>query len=279
MKRPGSLSIMVIVILLACFIPATYSGAQGLADSPTPTVPVPFITLSPNSGFSSVTIQGTGFPANYSGEIPVEITWDGKAISSNNIVPSPLYTSIVYTDITAYGRFTAIFTVPAGASTGNHKVRAEQDNGDGGLYFAEANFQVIDLTGPAGASGVAGVTGAKGAKGEKGEQGDQGEKGLPGSRGASGISGQMGPMGPMGPQGFAGARGPSGAQGATGPQGPAGMPGQPGTPGPTGPAGPAGDDGKGGGTGLTTLSIVALVVGAGTLGLFVLAKMKKWIFG
>ena len=131
------------------------------------------ITLSPTSGFSAITITGSGF---YGGEIT--INWDGERIPT---VPSPLYSYD-----TQEGRFTAIISVPTQTDPGEHIVIARDQEG----AEAGAVFEVVDMTGPQGLPGGQGSPGEQGPRGEQpGEQGPPGEQGSPGEPGpAGGIS-------------------------------------------------------------------------------------------
>jgi hypothetical protein len=87
-------------------------------------------------------------------------------------------------------------------------------------YCSESGWQMIDLTGPAGAQGPQGPAGANGAAGPTGATGPAGANGAAGPTGATGPAGANGAAGPTG------ATGPAGANGANGAQGPAGANGQ-----------------------------------------------------
>jgi hypothetical protein len=251
-----------------------FTEGQEEAAETTFTLLAPALVASPTSGFSTVTLECNGFyPQGEGQEIDLVFTWDSVVIPA---------LSWPYSNYTNNSVRTAIISVNTQNSPGNHTIKATQEL-DGRTLEAEATFRVIDMTGKqglagavgaTGATGATGAAGATGAKGAQGIQGIQGPAGYQGASGARGAAGAMGATGPQGPQGPAGVQGMSGSQGQPGPQGPAG------NPGPTGPAGPEGPEGKAGAAGLTTgISIIALVVAVGTLGLFVLAKMKKWIFG
>lgn len=140
--------------------------------------PPPRIYLSPTSGFSTVTIAGSGF---YDGEI--SIYWDGEPIPT---VPAPLYAT--------QGNFTAIISVPTQTDPGEHTVTARDQQGT----TASAIFEVVDMTGP------------QGPRGEQSPAGEQGPTGEPGAQG------EPGPPGPTGEQGPPGLPGPAGEQGAQG---------------------------------------------------------------
>lgn len=140
----------------------------------------PNITLVPNSGFASTTINATGFAPNST----ITITWDGTAIPT---VPNPIVTD-------AYGNFTAIISVLTPNSVGDHIVNATDESGNS----AEATFTVIDMSGPQGATGATGATGPAGATGATGPQGATGEAGPTGATGATGPQGEIGPTGPAG---------------------------------------------------------------------------------
>jgi hypothetical protein len=115
------------------------------------------IVLSPESGFSAVTVSGTGF---YGGE--VYIFWDDERIPT---VPSPLYPQD-----TAQGSFTAIISVPTQAEPGEYIVTARNQG----------------PTGPVGNPGPQGVAGEPGPTGEPGPPGETGPAGEPGP--GAGIS-------------------------------------------------------------------------------------------
>ena len=99
------------------------------------------ITLSPESGFSAITVAGVGF---FGGEI--FIYWEGSRIPT---VPSSLYGYD-----TQEGGFTAIITVPTQAAPGRYTVVARDQEGSS----ASATFMVIDMTGPQGLPGKPGHT-------------------------------------------------------------------------------------------------------------------------
>ena len=142
------------------------------------------ISLSPTSGFSTVTIAGSGFSGSgfYGGEI--SIYWDGEPIPT---VPAPLYAN-------QQGNFTAIISVPTQTDPGEHTVTARDQQGT----TASAIFEVVDMTGP---------------QGPRGEQGPAGEQGPTGEQGAQGEPGPPGPTGEQGPPGLPGPAGEPGAQG------------------------------------------------------------------
>jgi hypothetical protein len=134
------------------------------------------IVLSPESGFSAVTVSGTGF---YGGE--VYIFWDDERIPT---VPSPLYPQD-----TAQGSFSAIISVPTQAEPGEYIVTARDQEG----ITARAVFTVIDMTGPEGPPGPEGPTGPVGNPGPQGVAGEPGPTGEPGPPGETGPAGEPGP--------------------------------------------------------------------------------------
>ncbi len=207
---------LVIVLVVGC---ATVVQAQ-----------VPAISLHPTSGSSAVIIVGTYFDAPWS----ITVYWDGAEIPA------------VSSTRQETGGFTAIITVPAGASYGFHTILVRDSYGD----EASAAFDVIDLTGP---------QGPVGPQGEQGPTGPQGEQGVPGEQG------------PIGPEGPAGVPGEAAAQGDPGPIGPEGPQGEQGIQGEQGPPGPAGSSGVG-------LSIAALILALIALALSVVGKVKKWFW-
>jgi len=185
MKRLSFLVILTLLLTLVLTVVATdqvYSQAGASAR----------ISLSPTSGFSAITVTGTGF---YGGQ--VFIHWDNDP-DPLPTVPSPLYGSD-----TQYGTFTAIISVPTQTEPGEHTVTAVDREGT----IADAVFTVIDMTGP------------QGLPGTRGEPGPAGADGAQGPPGAPGIPGEPGPMGKTGP---AGEQGPPGGQGPPGEPGPAG---------------------------------------------------------
>jgi hypothetical protein len=173
-------------------------GIPVIAQTPT----VPTMTLSPASGFSSITVVGNGF-ASYG---TVSIFWDGTQIPT---VPM----NVITAGDTSINGFTAIITVPTQTSPGNHTVRATVQGANGGTSAAQATFNVVDMKGPIG------TTGPQGPAGQTGPAGPPGAAGATGARGAEGTQGPSGPPGPTGPPG------PAGLTGAAGEIGPAGAPG------------------------------------------------------
>jgi hypothetical protein len=240
--------------------------------STTFTVLPPVLELSPASGFSAITLAGKGFRPQNESQPAIEIYWDNGTTAIPS-VPSPI---IDYWD----GEFTAIISVPTQSASGNHTVKAVQrivnNNLITGNVSAEATFIVVDMRGPQGPAGYsgggsigpagpAGPTGPAGPQGPAGPVGPTGPQGPAGASGVVGVTGEkgvQGPAGPAGPIGPAGPQGPQGAAGATGPVGPQGTEGPPGA----------------GGTAVTSISIVALIIALATLALFILSKLKKWIF-
>jgi hypothetical protein len=134
------------------------------------------IVLSPESGFSVVTVSGTGF---YGGE--VSIFWDDERIPT---VPAPLYSRD-----TAQGLFTAIISVPTQTEPGEYVVTARDQEG----ITAHAVFTVIDMTGPEGPPGPEGPAGPAGSPGPQGAAGEPGPIGEPGPPGETGPQGDPGP--------------------------------------------------------------------------------------
>ena len=143
----------------------------------------PSLSLTPDTGFSSTTVVGSGF----SNDSKVTIAWDGTVIPT---IPSPLTTE-------ANGSFTATINVLTQNSPGPHAVNATDESGN----WATATFTVVDMTGPQGPKGDKGDKGDTGAQGPKGPQGPQGLKGDKGDKGDTGAQGPQGLQGPQGPPG------------------------------------------------------------------------------
>jgi hypothetical protein len=246
MTRVKLTGISIVLAILAMLV----LGAPVLAQTPTPPAPTMNITLSPTSGFSVVTIEiNMVNSGSYYLNSPFTVYWDGQQIPT---VPAEVFPS-------GEGSYyaTAIISVPTQTTPGNHTVRVQAIallyNESPVTISGSATFNVIDMKGPQGLPGV------------QGPQGDRGPAGAPGSIGPSG------PTGPSGGQGGEGARGAAGATGPMGPMGPAG---------PAGPSGLAGAIGPAGAPGVVTgLSILAFIMALACIVLFVLAKLKKWIFG
>ena len=137
-------------------------------------VAAPTIVLSPNSGFSSIMISGTGF----SPVSNITIYWDGVPIPN---FPSPLFTNFA-------GEFTAIINAQNQTEPGFYNVTAMDSLGG----QSSAIFTVVNMTGPEGPKGDTGPQGPEGTSGENGEQGDQGIPGEKGEQGEQGPPGQMG---------------------------------------------------------------------------------------
>lgn len=197
LKLAGILVVLAILGSLIIGVPVT-------AQTPTPTPdmePTLTLDLSPDSGFSVVTVTGeiNGSQYNYSFEM-VEIFWDNVRIPT---VPAVVY--IEYDEYEMGMYFSAIISVPTQTEPGNHTIRAEVTGYD---YYSEApdpiiikdtaTFEVIDMTGPAGEDGP---PGARGPAGPIGPAGATGSTGPSGSRGSSGAIGPMGPPGPAGAPG------------------------------------------------------------------------------
>jgi hypothetical protein len=239
----GAILLLAIVLLA---IPADTVIAQ-----------TPAITLSPDTGFSAVSVAGTGYPPDYT----VSITWDGQDI--------PFYSNTSL--VSGAGKFTVIIVVPTQATPGFHTVRATATY-LGDTEWAETTFDVVDMTGPAGPQGS---IGPPGENGQPGEEGPPGEKGPPGEegppslvQGPPGISGLKGLPGEEGPQGEPGPQGEQGPQGLQGFRGPQGEPGPQGETGPSGQQGPAGE-----------LSVAAIIMSVGALGWGLFGFIKKLILG
>jgi len=118
-------------VLYFCFviiITGVLLGASFLSTRAAPSYALPGISVSPSSGDagSSVTISGSGFePGGYAGTIQ----WDGSAQSTFSI-PSG-------------GIFSVGFTIPSGASSGNHVISVCAACGDGDVeQKASTNFTV-----------------------------------------------------------------------------------------------------------------------------------------
>lgn len=125
----------------------------------TPAVSIPAITLSPNQGFATTTISGTGFSADKT----ITITYDGVA--------QPTVPITVQTDCS--GAFTAIISIPNELAVGPHTIVASDSKGDA----ASATFTVVSMTGPQGEQGPQGVQGVQGPQGIQGPQGAAGQNG------------------------------------------------------------------------------------------------------
>ena len=114
------------------------------------------LTLSPDTGFASVTVTGMNFDPNS----VITIAWDGTTVPT---VPSPLRTD-------GAGSFTALISVPTQTAAGAHTIAATDEGGN----TLQATFTVIDMTGPAGATGAIGPAGPTGPQGPQGEVGPSG---------------------------------------------------------------------------------------------------------
>ena len=220
------------------------------------------ITLNPDSGFSVITISGTGFwPVE-----TVNITWDGN--------PIPTYPTPLTTD--GQGDFTAIISVPTQTSPGLHTITATIDVVED-QQTASANFTVIDMTGPVGPPGESMI----GVIEVEGPPGPPGPPGPAGPAGASGPSGSNGPPGPMPEHEWSETslrfENPTSTTGwgeyvdLQGPQGEQGIPGEQGAPGEQGPAGEIGPAGG--------LSITAIVMASGALGWTLFGVIKRFVIG
>jgi hypothetical protein len=220
-------------VILFVVVPLILSGVI-LGVNATEVIGAAAITLSPESGFSALTVTGIGYYGT------VTIYWDE--------IPIPTVPLTIIPD--AYGKFSAIISVPTQTVPGAHIVRATsmQTVVVGGAtgqpvtttytYTAEGVFNVVDMAGPEGPEGPAGPAGGTGEKGATGPAGTQGLPGEPGPQGPQGEPGEQGPQGIPGPQG------PSGATGVS-----------------------------------VSMSVVAIVLALVALGLMILGKIKKWIVG
>ncbi|MEE8469934.1 MAG: IPT/TIG domain-containing protein [Dehalococcoidia bacterium] len=231
----ASLAFVVSLLVMAGIFNAVY--AQG-----------PSITLTPTSGFATVTIEGSGFRP-LSG---VTIYWDSTETPA--ILSSPDQVS-----------FTAIIGVPTQTSPGFHTVTATDGFGE----TASAQFYVVEMTGPQG------PTGPQGEQGPAGATGPAGPAGAMGSAGPTGATGSAGPTGATGSAGPAGATGSAGSAGAPGPEGPEGAAGPQGEQGPPGEQGPEGPPGEGGGSGVGLAGLLLALI---ALGIVVMGKVRKWIW-
>ncbi len=170
------ISFLIIVTLLLVMFIGGITGGGVFAQQGS-------ISLSPTSGFSTITIYGTGL----SGRITIH--WD------NNKDPLPTVPETIYaSQDTSAPIFTAIISVPTQTAPGEHLVTAVDSQGN----IADATFIVVDMKGPEGPVGKPGPTGAAGSTGPAGpagEQGPQGEQGIPGETGPQGPQGETGPAG------------------------------------------------------------------------------------
>ncbi len=155
-KKPRFYVFILFVFLLSVFLS---QGAYAAS-----------LTLSPNSGFSSIMVVGTDFSTITN----ITIFWNGSAIPT---IPSQL--------IVESGGFTALINVPSQIKPGSYNVTAK---GFSGGEKASAFFTVVNMTGP---EGPKGDTGPQGSTGEKGDTGEQGLTGETGSKGDKGATGEM----------------------------------------------------------------------------------------
>jgi len=186
-KAISFIALPLMISLVMLFVTAEVVGAAG-------------ITLTPSSGFSALTVQGTGFFGT------VTIYWDETAIPTvpMAVIPDPS------------GNFTAIISVPTQTAPGTHTVKATssqtvpstlptgQPTSSTITYTASAPFRVVDMTGPQGLQGPAGPAGETGARGITGAAGAQGPQGEPGPQGPQGEPGPQGPQGESGTAGVSG---------------------------------------------------------------------------
>jgi len=216
MKRLRLAAVLVVLTLALSLIPVSSIMAQE---------PVPTITLSPEGGFSAVTIVGEHFPYPFMSTYSVRTLWDGEEIPN---YPGHEYFTDTQVDIS----FVVIISVPTQAAPGPHTVSAYLSSLEGDTPAYSAEFTVLDMTGPQGIQGVAGPAGPAGA-GVAGAKGDKGDTGAQGAVGPAGLQGPAGPQGPPGPvvtvtvepTGTVASASVTGPQGPPGPQGPAGEPG------------------------------------------------------
>lgn len=139
MKRVSLL--VVLTVLVASALAVANPGGVCADVRPPPILVPPSITLSPTSGFSTVTISGQGFDGQ------IRIYWEQQLIPT---VPSPVYAG-------NDGTFTAIISVPTQTRPGRYSVSVE-----GGKVSATATFTVFDMTGATGPVGPAGPAGDPG---------------------------------------------------------------------------------------------------------------------
>ncbi len=155
-KKPRFYVLILLVLLLSVFFS---QGAYAAS-----------LTLSPNSGFSSIMVVGTDFSTITN----ITILWNGKTI--------PTYPAQL---IVESGGFTALINVPSQTNPGSYNVTAK---GYSGGEKASAFFTVVNMTGP---EGPRGLTGPQGLTGEKGDTGEQGPIGETGPKGDQGPAGEM----------------------------------------------------------------------------------------
>lgn len=117
-------------------------------------VPAPNIALTPEAGFASTTVSGSGFSNN----LRVTMTWDGTAIPS---IPYNLSSD-------AIGNFAALVSIPTQTALGVHTLNATDESGN----WATATFTVVDMKGPQGPTGNKGDTGETGLQGPPGSLGE-----------------------------------------------------------------------------------------------------------
>jgi len=134
------------------------------------------IELTPNSGFSSFTVEGSNFAA----ESEITLEWDGAPIT---------HFGLNFWSDTIYGSdFTVIIDVPVDSQPGAHTVTAIDEND----HTAKATFTVIDMSGSRGTEGPSGLDGAQGLPGSSGSAGPPGPEGNPGPQGNPGEPGLPG---------------------------------------------------------------------------------------
>ena len=159
MNRLRYLALLSIVLAIAAIglVASDDAHSQAAAD----------IVLTPDTGFSSFTVSGTGFGV----ESTVTITWDGIPMTT-------------FPDTQVGGSsFTTIVDVPDSAVPGVYTVFATDGSGNSDSEV----FTVIDTTGPEGPQGPQGPQGDEGISGSQGPAGDNGAAGRYGSPGADGA--------------------------------------------------------------------------------------------
>ncbi len=233
-----------LLVLMLMMIPAIPVSAQAQ------------ITLVPNYGYAvtsgmpvNIMIYGTGFTPDPYEITEIVISWNGVPVADPII--SWVWGQYEESNLNAY------IAIPTPIVVGTYTVAVDitwvDYLGQTQTETAEADFTVVNMTGPA---GPAGPIGPEGPAGPAGPAGPSGPAGSTGSTGATGATGSEGPEGPPGPAGPAGPTGPTGATGPAGPQGPQGEP------------GPAGG-----------ISIAAIVLAGGAIILTLFGMLRKLIVG
>ena len=153
--------LMIAFVVIGLAAPAVYAA--------------PTISLSPNTGFSTIMVSGINFSSVINNN--VTIYWEGS--------PIPTFPTKFVTD---YGEFSAIINVPYQTEPGFYNITVIDSQG----LQASAIFTVINMTGPQGFQGDTGPQGPQGETGEKGEAGDQGSPGEQGEQGVQGATAEIG---------------------------------------------------------------------------------------